>query len=144
MGLVELCGGLPRTAAEPSACSCLSVAASWSCLECVYPSPTTAARCLADHLTAAACVRVLLAPLQLESLIGTHSKKPWTKFVNPDNQHLVSPEAIDFLDKLLRYDHQVRLESSSYITSIKCIAGCRNTVYNVLLGAKPRCQTNCN
>ena len=34
---------------------------------------------------------------QLESLIGTHSKKPLTKFVNADNQHLVSPEAIDLL-----------------------------------------------
>ena len=30
-------------------------------------------------------------------------------FVNADNQHLVSSEAIDFLDKLLRYDHQVGL-----------------------------------
>jgi casein kinase II subunit alpha len=29
--------------------------------------------------------------------------------VNSDNQHLVSPEAIDFLDKLLRYDHYERL-----------------------------------
>lgn len=26
-----------------------------------------------------------------------------------ENQHLVSPEAIDFLDKLLRYDHYERL-----------------------------------
>lgn len=26
-----------------------------------------------------------------------------------ENQHLVSPEAIDFLDKLLRYDHADRL-----------------------------------
>ena len=34
---------------------------------------------------------------QLEALIGTHSKKPWSKFVSPENQHLVSPEAIDFL-----------------------------------------------
>lgn len=38
-----------------------------------------------------------------------HSRKPWTKFVNSDNQHLVSAEAIDFIDKLLRYDHQERL-----------------------------------
>ena len=38
-----------------------------------------------------------------------HSRKPWTKFVNADNQHLVSAEAIDFIDKLLRYDHQERL-----------------------------------
>ena len=33
----------------------------------------------------------------LEAQIGTHSKKLWAKFVTPDNQHLVSPEAIDFL-----------------------------------------------
>ena len=44
---------------------------------------------------------------QLEALVGRHTRKPWTKFVTPDNQHLVSPEALDLLDKLLRYDHQV-------------------------------------
>ncbi|CAN6281261.1 unnamed protein product [Urochloa humidicola] len=46
---------------------------------------------------------------QLEALVGRHSRKPWAKFINADNQHLVSPEAIDFLDKLLCYDHQDRL-----------------------------------
>ncbi|KAI3860226.1 hypothetical protein MKW98_031896 [Papaver atlanticum] len=46
---------------------------------------------------------------QLDGLVGRHSRKPWTKFFNADNQHLVSPEAVDFLDKLLRYDHQERL-----------------------------------
>lgn len=44
---------------------------------------------------------------QLESLIGQHSRKAWSRFINAENQHLVSPEATDFLDKLLRYDHQV-------------------------------------
>ena len=42
-------------------------------------------------------------------LLYRHSRKPFTKFVNSDNQHLVSAEAIDFIDKLLRYDHQERL-----------------------------------
>jgi len=42
-------------------------------------------------------------------LLGTHSKKPWKRFVTPENKHLAVPEAIDFLDKLLRYDHQERL-----------------------------------
>mmetsp|Transcript_34396 Transcript_34396/g.76399 ORF Transcript_34396/g.76399 Transcript_34396/m.76399 type:complete len:345 (-) Transcript_34396:887-1921(-) len=46
---------------------------------------------------------------QLEALIGHHARKSWTKFVSTENQHLVSPEALDFLDKLLRYDHQERL-----------------------------------
>ncbi|MFS7955565.1 putative protein kinase CMGC-CK2 family [Helianthus anomalus] len=44
----------------------------------------------------------------LVALVGRHSRKPWTKFINSDNQHLAVPEAIDFLDKLLRYDHQER------------------------------------
>ncbi|KAJ8366687.1 hypothetical protein AAFF_G00345280 [Aldrovandia affinis] len=39
----------------------------------------------------------------------THSRKRWERFVHSENQHLVSPEALDFLDKLLRYDHQARL-----------------------------------
>ncbi|CAD7703757.1 unnamed protein product [Ostreobium quekettii] len=46
---------------------------------------------------------------RLEALVGRHNRKPWTKFVNSENQHIVSPEALDFLDKLLKYDHQERL-----------------------------------
>jgi casein kinase II subunit alpha len=42
-------------------------------------------------------------------LLGRHSRKRWERFVHSENQHLVSPEAVDFLDKLLRYDHQERL-----------------------------------
>uniref|UniRef100_A0A8W8JWU2 non-specific serine/threonine protein kinase n=1 Tax=Magallana gigas TaxID=29159 RepID=A0A8W8JWU2_MAGGI len=40
---------------------------------------------------------------------GQHSRKRWERFVHNENQHLVSPEALDFLDRLLRYDHQDRL-----------------------------------
>ncbi|KAG7972263.1 hypothetical protein I3843_07G174000 [Carya illinoinensis] len=46
---------------------------------------------------------------RLDALVGRHIRKPWPRFINADNQHLVSPEAIDLLDKLLRYDHQDRL-----------------------------------
>lgn len=42
-------------------------------------------------------------------LFPRHSRKRWERFVHSENQHLVSPEALDFLDKLLRYDHQARL-----------------------------------
>ena len=38
-----------------------------------------------------------------------HSRKRWERFVHSENSHLVSPEALDFLDKLLRYDHTDRL-----------------------------------
>lgn len=44
-----------------------------------------------------------------DGILSTHSKKPWTRFVTPENQHLISNEALDFVDKLLRYDHQERL-----------------------------------
>jgi casein kinase II subunit alpha len=46
---------------------------------------------------------------QFNGLLAHHARKPWNKFITPDNQHLVSDEAMDFLDKLLRYDHQERL-----------------------------------
>ena len=29
--------------------------------------------------------------------MATHGRKPWTKFITPENTHLVSPEAIDLL-----------------------------------------------
>lgn len=41
--------------------------------------------------------------------VHRHSRKRWERFVHSENQHLVSPEALDFLDKLLRYDHLERL-----------------------------------
>mmetsp|Transcript_24283 Transcript_24283/g.30391 ORF Transcript_24283/g.30391 Transcript_24283/m.30391 type:complete len:224 (-) Transcript_24283:885-1556(-) len=44
-----------------------------------------------------------------DGLLGRQAKKPWTKFITPENSMLVSPEAIDFVSKLLRYDHQERL-----------------------------------
>jgi len=44
-----------------------------------------------------------------DPILGRHARKQWQRFVTPENQHLVSPEAIDFLDRLLRYDHQERL-----------------------------------
>ena len=42
-------------------------------------------------------------------VVHRHSRKRWERFVHSENQHLVSQEALDFLDKLLRYDHNDRL-----------------------------------
>lgn len=39
----------------------------------------------------------------VESQLTAHSKKPWDRFVTRDNQHLVSQDAMKFLDGLLRY-----------------------------------------
>uniref|UniRef100_A0A672P6H4 non-specific serine/threonine protein kinase n=1 Tax=Sinocyclocheilus grahami TaxID=75366 RepID=A0A672P6H4_SINGR len=46
---------------------------------------------------------------RFNDILGRHSRKRWERFVHSENQHLVSPEALDFLDKLLCYDHQTRL-----------------------------------
>jgi hypothetical protein len=39
-----------------------------------------------------------------QQMIGAHPEKPWSKFITPQNKNLAHPLAIDFLDKLLRYD----------------------------------------
>lgn len=44
---------------------------------------------------------------QYDDILGRFPKKNWQGFVNAENQRFVSPDAIDFLDQLLRYDHQV-------------------------------------
>lgn len=44
---------------------------------------------------------------QYDDILGRFPKKSWHAFVNAENQRFVSNDAIDFLDKLLRYDHQV-------------------------------------
>ena len=48
----------------------------------------------------------------VESLMSSYSKKPWNRFVTPDNQHLASEDALKFLDGLLQYDHQKRLTAA--------------------------------
>ncbi|GFP83919.1 casein kinase ii subunit alpha-1 [Phtheirospermum japonicum] len=71
---------------------------------------------------------------QLDALVGRHSRKPWSRFFNPDNQHLISPEAIDFLDKLLRYDHQDRITAKEamahpYFSQVRAAENSRTRTY---------------
>ncbi|KAM9569484.1 casein kinase II subunit alpha' isoform 2-T4 [Salvelinus alpinus] len=49
---------------------------------------------------------------RFKDLLGQQTRKRWEQFVQTENQHLVSPEALDLLDKLLRYDHQQRLTAT--------------------------------
>jgi casein kinase II subunit alpha len=44
----------------------------------------------------------------LVQAVGYRPRQPWRKFVTDDNRHLVTPEALDLLSKLLTYDHQLR------------------------------------
>ncbi|XP_031560869.1 casein kinase II subunit alpha-like isoform X2 [Actinia tenebrosa] len=46
---------------------------------------------------------------RFNDILGRHSKKRWERFKHAENEHLVSPEALDLLDRLLRYDIQERL-----------------------------------
>lgn len=48
---------------------------------------------------------------QYDDVLGRFQKKSWASFVTDENRRFVSPEAMDFLDKLLKYDHQVGLTS---------------------------------
>ncbi|CAN3357634.1 casein kinase II subunit alpha [Diutina catenulata] len=41
--------------------------------------------------------------------LAYYNRRSWDRFVNDNNQHLVSDEFLDFIDKLLRFDHQERL-----------------------------------
>uniref|UniRef100_A0AAY4DPY5 non-specific serine/threonine protein kinase n=1 Tax=Denticeps clupeoides TaxID=299321 RepID=A0AAY4DPY5_9TELE len=50
---------------------------------------------------------------RFKDLLGSkQTRKRWEQFVRQRTQHLVSPEALDLLDKLLRYDHQQRLTAA--------------------------------
>lgn len=44
-----------------------------------------------------------------DDLLGKFPRKPWNKFISGENQHLVSPESMDLLDKMLLYDHHARI-----------------------------------
>ncbi|CAH0053614.1 unnamed protein product [Clonostachys solani] len=39
--------------------------------------------------------------------VAVHAGRPWLEFVTDENRHLAEEDAIDLLDKLLRWDHKV-------------------------------------
>lgn len=51
-------------------------------------------------------------PQDYDNILGSYPKRPWSKFVSGENQHLVSNEAFDVLDGLLIYDRERRLTAS--------------------------------
>nr|POE69002.1 casein kinase ii subunit alpha [Quercus suber] len=60
---------------------------------------------------------------QYDDILGRFPKKSWHAFVNSDNQRFVSNDAIDFLDKLLRYDHQLE-EARSLVYVAAALTPC--------------------
>jgi len=47
-----------------------------------------------------------------DGLLGRFARRPWSSFVNGKNARYITPEAIDFLDNLLKFDHKQRLWAS--------------------------------
>jgi len=44
-----------------------------------------------------------------DDVLFRYQRRPWSRFITSENQRYASNEAVDFLDRLLRYDHQERL-----------------------------------
>ncbi|CAK8997268.1 unnamed protein product [Durusdinium trenchii] len=44
-----------------------------------------------------------------DHVLGRHSRKAWSKFVTSENQHLVSLDVLDLIDRMLVYDHAQRI-----------------------------------
>ncbi|MBA7493137.1 hypothetical protein ES702_03692 [subsurface metagenome] len=72
---------------------------------------------------------------QYDDILSRFPKKSWQSFVNADNQRFVTAEAIDFLDKLLRYDHQVCNSNPSRLSSLSDILQDRLTAQEAMAHA---------
>ncbi|PCH44572.1 kinase-like protein [Wolfiporia cocos MD-104 SS10] len=47
--------------------------------------------------------------------LNSYVKQPWTRFICTDARHLATPDVLELIDKLLRYDHQERLTAAEAI-----------------------------
>ena len=52
--------------------------------------------------------RITLAP-EYDQILIKQPRRSWNKLITSENAILASPEAIDFIDRLLRYDHADRI-----------------------------------
>ncbi|KAI9883017.1 MAG: hypothetical protein M1823_005222 [Watsoniomyces obsoletus] len=55
---------------------------------------------------------------QYDEILDKYPRKPWTDFVTPENQRLVSHEALGFLNGLLVYDHKKRLTAKEAMAHV--------------------------
>ena len=49
---------------------------------------------------------------ELAARVGRNPRQPWSALVNAGNQELVTPDALDLLERLLAYDPQARITAS--------------------------------
>ena len=80
---------------------------------------------------------------KFNEILGRHTKKKWERFVNSGNQHLVGPESLDLLDKLLRFDHQDRLTAREAMDHpyFQCVVS-DVTAANLAAAAAAKCNPN--
>lgn len=52
--------------------------------------------------------QIVLNP-RISDVLRARPRKEWQEFEHDDNRHLLSPDAYNFLDKFLRYDHHTRI-----------------------------------
>nr|XP_023020592.1 casein kinase II subunit alpha-like isoform X2 [Leptinotarsa decemlineata] len=53
---------------------------------------------------------LLIIPLNImQSLIGTHTRKSWQRFVHTEHEYLITDQAINLLESLLKIDHMERI-----------------------------------
>jgi len=56
---------------------------------------------------------IQLTPVLESQLLHTHWKrKPWETFIKPENQRYITREGLDFLETMLKFDHQLRPTAS--------------------------------
>ena len=46
---------------------------------------------------------------KFDGVLKYHYKRSWIKFINETNQHLISDEVLDLLDRMMIYDHSKRI-----------------------------------
>lgn len=57
-------------------------------------------------------------PAEYKLIMGTYPRKPWEAFVNDKNRDLsTNPRIVEFVDALVRYDHQERLTAREALDS---------------------------
>lgn len=89
-----------------------------------------------------ACVRKISRPEYRLTLYIRWPRQPWTRYTTPDTLSFFTPEAIDLLEKLLRYDHQERLtarEAQAHAYFSKLFL--RSMFFFIISRSRSRCCT---
>ena len=89
-----------------------------------------------------ACVRKFSRPGRRLTLYVRWPRQPWTRYTTADTMPFFTTEAIDLLEKLLRYDHQERLtarEAQAHAYFSK--ASFHPTIFLIILLSGFRCCT---